>query len=98
MTISFDDFLKVDIRVGTIVERQRPDGWYGLGKIDVQGPDAAAFLDRVYTNTFSTLPVGKARYGGKGQPCRSQGMPEAGQQHSRGMCQGVAGGQPIATG
>jgi sarcosine oxidase subunit alpha len=34
-----------------------------LGKIDVQGPDAAKFLDRVYTNTFSTLPVGKARYG-----------------------------------
>ena len=34
-----------------------------LGKIDVQGPDAATFLDRVYTSTFSTLPVGKARYG-----------------------------------
>lgn len=34
-----------------------------LGKIAVQGPDAAAFLDRVYTNVFSTLPVGKARYG-----------------------------------
>jgi sarcosine oxidase subunit alpha len=34
-----------------------------LGKIMVQGPDAADFLDRVYTNTFSTLPVGKARYG-----------------------------------
>ncbi|MGH6924274.1 MAG: sarcosine oxidase subunit alpha family protein [Propylenella sp.] len=34
-----------------------------LGKIDVQGPDAAVFLDHVYTNTFSTLPVGKARYG-----------------------------------
>ncbi len=34
-----------------------------LGKIDVQGPDAAAFLDRVYVNTFSTLQVGKARYG-----------------------------------
>lgn len=34
-----------------------------LGKIDVQGPDAAEFLDRVYTNTFSTLVVGKARYG-----------------------------------
>ena len=34
-----------------------------LGKIDVQGPDAAAFLDRLYCNTFSTLPVGKARYG-----------------------------------
>jgi sarcosine oxidase subunit alpha len=34
-----------------------------LGKIAVQGPDAAEFLDRVYTNTFSTLAVGKARYG-----------------------------------
>ena len=27
------------------------------------GPDAGAFLDRVYINTFSTLPVGNARYG-----------------------------------
>jgi len=34
-----------------------------LGKIAVQGPDAAEFLDRVYTNMFSTLPVAKARYG-----------------------------------
>lgn len=34
-----------------------------LGKIDVQGKDAAAFLDRIYANTFSTLPIGKARYG-----------------------------------
>jgi glycine cleavage system aminomethyltransferase T len=34
-----------------------------LGKIDVQGRDAGAFLDRVYANTFSVLPVGKARYG-----------------------------------
>lgn len=34
-----------------------------LGKIDIQGPDAGVFLDRVYINTFSTLPVGKARYG-----------------------------------
>jgi sarcosine oxidase subunit alpha len=34
-----------------------------LGKIDIQGPDAGTFLDRVYTNTFSTLPVGKTRYG-----------------------------------
>ena len=34
-----------------------------LGKIDVQGPDAGKFLDRVYTNMFSTLAVGKARYG-----------------------------------
>jgi methylglutamate dehydrogenase subunit C len=34
-----------------------------LGKIDIQGKDAAKFLDRVYTNTFSTLPIGKCRYG-----------------------------------
>lgn len=34
-----------------------------LGKIDVQGPDAAAFLNRVYANGFDTLAVGKARYG-----------------------------------
>ena len=34
-----------------------------LGKIDIQGPDAARLLDRLYTNTFSTLPVGRARYG-----------------------------------
>jgi methylglutamate dehydrogenase subunit C len=34
-----------------------------LGKIDIQGADAAVFLDRVYANTFSTLPVGKVRYG-----------------------------------
>ncbi len=34
-----------------------------LGKIDVQGPDAADFLNRVYVNGFAKLPVGKARYG-----------------------------------
>ena len=34
-----------------------------LGKIDVQGPDAGALLDFVYTNTFSTLRVGRVRYG-----------------------------------
>ena len=34
-----------------------------LGKIDVQGTDAGAFLDKVYANTFSTLAVGKCRYG-----------------------------------
>lgn len=34
-----------------------------LGKIDIQGRDTAALLDRVYTNMFSTLPIGKARYG-----------------------------------
>ncbi|MTJ04027.1 MAG: sarcosine oxidase subunit alpha family protein [Sediminimonas qiaohouensis] len=34
-----------------------------LGKIDIQGADAARFLDFVYTNTFSTLKVGRVRYG-----------------------------------
>lgn len=34
-----------------------------LGKIDVQGLDASIFLDRVYSNLLSTLPVGKTRYG-----------------------------------
>ncbi len=34
-----------------------------LGKIEVVGRDAAAFLDRLYTNMMSTLPVGRARYG-----------------------------------
>jgi heterotetrameric sarcosine oxidase alpha subunit len=34
-----------------------------LGKIEIEGADAGAFLDRVYCNTFSTLPVGKSRYG-----------------------------------
>lgn len=34
-----------------------------LGKIDVQGTDAAEFLNKVYANGFAKLPVGKARYG-----------------------------------
>ena len=34
-----------------------------LGKIDVQGRDAAAFLNTIYCNGFAKLPVGKTRYG-----------------------------------
>ncbi|MGR3760173.1 sarcosine oxidase subunit alpha family protein [Roseobacteraceae bacterium NS-SX3] len=34
-----------------------------LGKIDIQGPDAAKLLDFVYTSTFSTLKAGRVRYG-----------------------------------
>jgi len=34
-----------------------------LGKIDVQGTDAAEFLNRVYCNGFAKLAVGKVRYG-----------------------------------
>jgi sarcosine oxidase subunit alpha len=33
-----------------------------FGKIEIEGADAAVFLDRVCANTFSTLAVGKARY------------------------------------
>ncbi|WP_037627911.1 sarcosine oxidase subunit delta family protein [Streptomyces aureus] len=42
-----------------------------LGKIDVQGPDASVFLDRLYTNMMSTLKVGMIRYG---VMCRPDGM------------------------
>ena len=34
-----------------------------LGKIDIQGEDASEFLNRVYTNAWSKLPIGKCRYG-----------------------------------
>ncbi len=34
-----------------------------LGKIDIQGPDAPEFLNRLYINNWLKLPVGKARYG-----------------------------------
>jgi len=34
-----------------------------LGKIDIKGPDAAEFLNRIYTNAWLKLPIGKARYG-----------------------------------
>ncbi|MFI1169819.1 sarcosine oxidase subunit delta family protein [Streptomyces sp. NPDC020801] len=42
-----------------------------LGKIDVQGPDAAVFLDLLYTNMMSTLKAGMIRYG---VMCRPDGM------------------------
>ncbi|HXU41123.1 MAG TPA: 2Fe-2S iron-sulfur cluster-binding protein [Burkholderiales bacterium] len=42
-----------------------------LGKIDIQGRDAARFLDRIYAGTFSTLAIGRARYG---LMCREDGM------------------------
>jgi sarcosine oxidase subunit alpha len=34
-----------------------------LGKIELRGPDAGTFLDRLYTNAMSSLPVGSIRYG-----------------------------------
>ena len=42
-----------------------------LGKIVVKGPDAGRFLDMLYTNVMSTLPVGKCRYG---LMCNEQGF------------------------
>lgn len=34
-----------------------------LGKIAIQGPDATELLNRVYSNPFAKLPIGKTRYG-----------------------------------
>ncbi|MDC0052047.1 sarcosine oxidase subunit alpha family protein [bacterium] len=34
-----------------------------LGKIDIQGSDASEFLNRVYTNAWNKLGIGKCRYG-----------------------------------
>ena len=34
-----------------------------LGKIDIKGTDASEFLNRVYTNAWSKLEIGKCRYG-----------------------------------
>ncbi len=42
-----------------------------LGKIDIQGADAAEFLNRVYTNAWTKLAVGSCRYG---VMCRPDGM------------------------
>jgi sarcosine oxidase subunit alpha len=34
-----------------------------LGKIDIRGKDSAEFLNRIYTNAWTKLPVGRCRYG-----------------------------------
>ena len=34
-----------------------------LGKIDIQGTDVSEFLNRVYTNAWTKLGIGKCRYG-----------------------------------
>lgn len=33
-----------------------------FGKIDIQGPDAIKLIEKVYANSFASLPIGKARY------------------------------------
>ena len=58
-----------NINEAYVYEMQRVRKYVGicdvstLGKIDIAGPDAAEFLNRVYANKFLKLPVGKARYG-----------------------------------
>jgi sarcosine oxidase subunit alpha len=42
-----------------------------LGKIDIRGPDAAVFLNRIYTNGWKSLAVGRCRYG---LMCTEDGM------------------------
>jgi len=42
-----------------------------LGKIDIQGPDAVELINRVYTNSFTKLAVGRCRYG---LMCKDDGM------------------------
>jgi sarcosine oxidase subunit alpha len=42
-----------------------------LGKIDIQGPDAAEFLNRIYTNAWTKLEIGRSRYG---LMCKEDGM------------------------
>ncbi|MGQ7787532.1 sarcosine oxidase subunit alpha family protein [Nesterenkonia sp. PF2B19] len=42
-----------------------------LGKIEIRGVDAGEFLNRIYTNGFAKLPVGKGRYG---LMCGADGM------------------------
>jgi len=42
-----------------------------LGKIEIQGPDAVEFLNRIYTNAFDTLEVGSCRYA---LMCKADGM------------------------
>jgi sarcosine oxidase subunit alpha len=42
-----------------------------LGKIELEGPDTVTLLNRLYTNGWSTLKVGRARYG---LMCTDDGM------------------------
>ncbi len=42
-----------------------------LGKIDIQGRDAGEFLNRIYTNAWSKLEIGRCRYG---IMCKDDGM------------------------
>ncbi len=60
-----------------------------LGKIDVQGADAGAFLDRIYANMMGTLKPGKVRYGLM--------LREDGQLYDDGTCACLAEGHYVVT-
>jgi sarcosine oxidase subunit alpha len=53
----------VDREVMTVREHVGVCDVSTLGKIEIGGPDAAEFLNRIYSNAMLKLPVGKARYG-----------------------------------
>jgi len=53
----------VSREVRTVRERVGVCDVSTLGKIDLQGPDSAELLDRLYINGWKSLPVGRARYG-----------------------------------
>jgi sarcosine oxidase subunit alpha len=53
----------VNREVRTVRERVGVCDVSTLGKIDLQGPDSAELLDRLYVNGWKGLPVGRARYG-----------------------------------
>jgi len=56
-----DAAIKSEVR--TVRERVGLFDGSPLGKIEIKGPDAAMFLDRMYVNTVPTLQPGQIRYG-----------------------------------
>jgi sarcosine oxidase subunit alpha len=66
---SFDDALQRECRAArttcAILDAST------LGKIDIKGPDAREFLNRVYTNAWMKLAPGRCRYG---LMCNEDGM------------------------
>ncbi len=61
----YGDDREESIRRETLLVRESVGLFDGspLGKIEIKGPDAAEFLNRIYVNTVLTLKPGKARYG-----------------------------------
>lgn len=57
------DYGDVDAEVAAVHEDCGVIDVSSLGKLLVRGPDAAAFLDRIYPNRMSTLATGRIRYG-----------------------------------